>query len=118
MGEPLRDIRAKVDELGKIREELKALAERERELVEEIKGFLKAWRLEEAEGGAYHAQLIRAELVTVDPQRYYELVPLPVFLRSVRVMVEKAQEHLGEGTLREIASAIEVRESLKVTRKG
>lgn len=114
----MRDIAVKVDELGKLREELKALAERERELAEEIKGFLKAWRAEEVEGGSYSAQLIRAELVTVDPQRYYELVPLPIFLRSVRVMVEKAQEHLGEGTLREIASAIEVRESLKVTRKG
>lgn len=36
----------------------------------------------------------------------------------LRDIVATAHEYLGEGTLREIASAIEVRESVKVTRKG
>ncbi|MBI3988304.1 MAG: hypothetical protein HY347_01665 [candidate division NC10 bacterium] len=112
----MRDIGAKVDELGKLREELKTLAERERGLVEEVKSFLKAWRLEEVAGGSYSARLIRAELLTVDPERYYELVPFPIFLKSVRVIMEKAQEHLGEGELQELAASTEVREALKVTR--
>jgi len=112
----IRDIAAKVDELGRVRDELKTFTERERELVEEIKGYLKAWRIDEAAGHVYGVKLIRAELITVDPRKYYELVPLPAFLKSVRVIVEKAQEHLGGGPLREIASSIEVRESLKVAR--
>lgn len=112
----IRDIAAKIDELGKVRDELRTLTERERELAEEIKGYLKAWRIDEAAGQVYGVKLIRAELITVDPRKYHELVPLPAFLGSVRVIVEKAQEYLGGGTLREIASSIEVRESLKVAR--
>jgi len=97
------EMRHKIDELLRLRTELKNLGDQEEILKKEITKFMASVKAEIIRTEKTEAKMCGGTRRTVSPKTYYEKVGLEKFLDSVKVELKKAAQHLAESELDVIA---------------
>ena len=107
-----------IDELYRVRNDLKLLEAQEKELADTIKQFMIGHEVDSVQAKKAEAVITMKELREVDPEAYFEAIDGDVdkLLASVKVRVEAnkkndlagADSYLGQEELNSICSVVEV----------
>jgi len=94
-----KELKAKIDGLGRLRGELTMLKASERELSAEVEQAMAAAKLATLSAEIYSAQLAERKRLKIDPAKFRKKTGDAVFLQCASISVSQARAHLSEADL-------------------